>query len=283
MAVKKTGLGKGLDAFFSTPIIEKEQQLESVTKLKLNEKEPNKGQARKKFDEESIEELANSIKEYGVIQPIIVTKIDNFYEIIAGERRWRASKKAGLDEIPVIIRENDEQKNKAISLIENIQREDLNPFEKALGIKNLMQSYGLTQEEVAKKLGKSRSSIANSVRVLNLEPRVLEFAKQGKITEAHCKLLLAITDPEKQYLTAVDIIERGTTTRELEQTNKKINKKEVSKEELKRMSILYKDIENTFQGFFGTKVKMAPGKKKGKIIIEYASNDDLERILNLMK
>ena len=133
------------------------------------------------------------------------------------------------------------------------------------------------------KLGKSRSAIANSVRVLNLEPRVLEFAKQGKISEAHCKLLLAITDPEKQYLTAVDIIERGTTTRELEQTNKKINKKEVSKEELKRMSILYKDIENTFQGFFGTKVKLAPGKKKGKIVIEYASNDDLERILNLMK
>ena len=128
-----------------------------------------------------------------------------------------------------------QRKNKEIALIENIQREDLNPFEKALGIKNLMESYNLTQEEVAKKLGKGRSTIANSIRVLNLEPRVLELAKQGKISEAHCKLLLAITDPEKQYLTAIDIIERGTTTRELEQTNKEINKKQISKEELKKI------------------------------------------------
>ena len=136
---------------------------------------------------------------------------------------------------------------------------------------------------IAKKLGKSRSAIANTVRTLNLEPRVLEMAKEGKLTEGHCRALLSITDPEKQYLTAIDIIERGTTTRELEQTNKKINQKQVSKEELKKINILYKDIENTFQGFFGTKVKMAPGKKRGKIIIEYASNDDLERILNIIK
>lgn len=141
----------------------------------------------------------------------------------------------------------------------------------------------MTQEEVSKKLGKSRSAIANTVRILNLEPRVLEFAKQGKLTEGHCKALLAITDPEKQYMTAVDMIERGTTVRELEQRNKRINKKEISKEELRRVNVLYRDIENTFQGFFGTKVKLDPGKKKGKIVIEYASNEDLERILNLMK
>lgn len=281
---KKTGLGKGLDALFGpTPEEEQVKEDDVLKNLKITEVEPNREQPRKNFNQEALEELAESIKEYGLIQPIIVTEKDGYYSIIAGERRWRACKLAGLEEIPAIVREDDEKKNNEIALIENIQREDLNPFEKALGIKNLMQSYGLTQEEVAKKLGKSRSAIANSVRVLNLEPRVLEFAKQGKISEAHCKLLLAITDPEKQYLTAVDIIERGTTTRELEQTNKKINKKEVSKEELKRMSILYKDIENTFQVFFGTKVKLAPGKKKGKIVIEYASNDDLERILNLMK
>ena len=146
-----------------------------------------------------------------------------------------------------------------------------------------MNDYGLTQEEVAKKLGKSRSAIANTIRVLNLEPRVLEFAKQGKLTEGHCKALLSITDPEKQYMMAVDMIERGTTVREIEQRNKKINQKQMSKEDLKRANILYRDIENTFQGFFGTKVKLDPGKKKGKIIIEYASNDDLERILKLMK
>lgn len=281
---KMTGLGKGLDALFGpTPEEEKAQEDDILKNLKITDVEPNREQPRKNFNQEALEELAESIKEYGLIQPIVVTEKDGYYCIIAGERRWRACKLAGLEEIPAIVREDDERKNKEIALIENIQREDLNPFEKALGIKNLMESYNLTQEEVAKKLGKGRSTIANSIRVLNLEPRVLELAKQGKISEAHCKLLLAITDPEKQYLTAIDIIERGTTTRELEQTNKKINQKQVSKEELKKINILYKDIENTFQGFFGTKVKMAPGKKRGKIIIEYASNDDLERILNIIK
>ena len=281
---KKTGLGKGLDALFGpTPEEEKIQENDVLKNLKITEVEPNRDQPRKNFNQEALEELSESIKEYGLIQPIIVTKKDGYYSIIAGERRWRACKLAGLEEVPAIVREDDERKNKEIALIENIQREDLNPFEKAVGIKNLMETYELTQEEVAKKLGKSRSAIANTIRVLNLEPRVLEFAKQGKITEGHCKALLAITDPEKQYMTAVSTIERGATVRELEQNNKKINKKEVSKEELKRMNVLYKDIENTFQGFFGTKVKLDPGKKKGKIVIEYTSNDDLERILNLMK
>ena len=281
---KKTGLGKGLDALFG-PVPEEEKQKENdvLKNLKITEVEPNRNQPRKNFNQEALEELAESIKEYGLIQPIIVTEKEGYYSIIAGERRWRACKLAGLDEIPVIVREDDEKKNNEIALIENIQREDLNPFEKALGIKNLMNTYDLTQEEVAKKLGKSRSAIANTIRILNLEPRVLEFAKQGKLTEGHCKALLAITDPEKQYMMAVDMIERGTTVREIEQRNKKINQKQVSKEDLKRANILYRDIENTFQGFFGTKVKLDPGKKKGKIIIEYASNDDLERILKLMK
>ena len=281
---KKTGLGKGLDALFG-PVPEEEKQKENdiLRNLKITEVEPNRNQPRKNFNQEALEELAESIKEYGLIQPIIVTEKDGYYSIIAGERRWRACKLAGLEEIPVIVREDDEKKNNEIALIENIQREDLNPFEKALGIKNLMNDYGLTQEEVAKKLGKSRSAIANTIRVLNLEPRVLEFAKQGKLTEGHCKALLSITDPEKQYMMAVDMIERGTTVREIEQRNKKINQKQMSKEDLKRANILYRDIENTFQGFFGTKVKLDPGKKKGKIIIEYASNDDLERILKLMK
>ncbi|MGN1302907.1 MAG: ParB/RepB/Spo0J family partition protein [Clostridia bacterium] len=281
---KKTGLGKGLDALFG-PVPEEEQQKENdvLKNLKITEVEPNRNQPRKNFNQEALEELAESIKEYGLIQPIIVTEKEGYYSIIAGERRWRACKLAGLEEIPVIVREDDEKKNNEIALIENIQREDLNPFEKALGIKNLMNTYDLTQEEVAKKLGKSRSAIANTIRILNLEPRVLEFAKQGKLTEGHCKALLAITDPEKQYMMAVDMIERGTTVREIEQRNKRINQKQLSKEDLKRVNILYRDIENTFQGFFGTKVKLDPGKKKGKIIIEYASNDDLERILKLMK
>ena len=281
MAVKKTGLGKGLDALFSTPISEKEEiKGEAVTKLKLNEIEPNKGQARKKFDEESIEELANSIKEYGVIQPIIVTKKENFYEIIAGERRWRASKKAGLDEIPVIIREDDEPRNKAISLIENIQREDLNPIEKARGIKQLMEEYDLTQQSIADKLGKSRSSIANTVRILNLDERVINLALEGKLTEGHCKTLVVIDDPDRQYAIAQDIVESGNSVREAE---KKLRiRKKTSKKKDKYMPI-YRDIEETFQGFFGTKVKLDAGEKKGKIIIQYTSNDDLERFLGLLK
>lgn len=280
MAVKKTGLGKGLDALFSTPVIEEENVVENVKTLKLNEIEPNKEQARKKFDEEAIEELANSIKEYGVIQPIIVAKKEKYYEIIAGERRWRASKKAGLEEIPVIIRENDEQRNKEISLIENIQREDLNPIEKARGIKLLMEEYDLTQQKVAEKLGKSRSSIANTVRILNLDERVINLALEGKLTEGHCKTLIAIDDPDRQYQMAQHIIESGDTVREAE---KKMRvRKKASKKNDKYIPI-YRDIENTFQGFFGTKVKLDAGERKGKIIIQYSSNDDLERILGLLK
>ena len=277
---KMTGLGKGLDALFGpTPVEEQQQENDVLRNLKITEVEPNRNQPRKKFDEEALEELSNSIKEYGLIQPIVVSKEDDYYQIIAGERRWRASKLAGLKEIPAIIRESDDRKNAEIALIENIQREDLNPYEKAVGIKNLMKDYGLRQEDVAKKLGKSRSAIANSVRILNLDPRVLEFAKEGKLTEAHCKSLLSITDNERQYKTAVQMIERNATVRQLE----KAVKVKVSDEQLEKNHILYRDIENTFQGFFGTKVRLDAGKRRGKIVIEYSSNDDLERILDLIK
>ena len=277
---KMTGLGKGLDALFG-PAPEEEQMQENdiLKNLKITEVEPNREQPRKIFDQESLEELADSIKEYGLIQPIVVSKKEGYYSIIAGERRWRASKIAGLKEIPAIVREDDEKINSEISLIENMQREDLNPYEKAVGIKTLMDKYDMTQEEIGKKIGKSRSTIANTIRILNLEPRVLEMAKEGKITEGHCKALLAITDPEKQYLSAVQMLERGTSVRQME---KKAKVKE-TKEEQQRNHILYKNIEDTFQGFFGTKVRLDPGRRRGKIIIEYTCNDDLERILGLIK
>ena len=277
---KMTGLGKGLDALFG-PAPEEEQLHENDTlkNLKVVDIEPNREQPRKNFDQEALEELAQSIKEYGLIQPIVVTKKEGFYSIIAGERRWRSSKIAGLTEIPVIIREDNEKINSEISLIENMQREDLNPYEKALGIKTLIDNYGMSQEDVAKKLGKGRSTIANWIRVLNLEPRVLEMAKNGKISEGQCKALLAITDPEKQYMTAIQLQERGQTVRQLE---KKAQIKE-TKEQQQRNHILYKNIEETFQGFFGSKVRIDPGKRRGKIVIEYTSNDDLARILDLIK
>lgn len=281
MANKKTGLGKGLDALFGSPVIEEtNENNELVQKIKIVEIEPNKEQARKLFDEEGIEELAESIKRYGVIQPIIVTKKDGYYQIIAGERRWRASKKAGITEIPAIVRDDDERKNKEISLIENIQREDLNPVEKARGIKVLMDEYSLTQQEVAEILGKGRSSIANSVRILNLDERVIEMALEGKLTEGHCKALLSIQDNEKQYQMAISMVESGDTVREAEKkmkTRKKMRKKD------EKYEAIFRDIEDTFQGFFGTKVKLDAGPKKGKIIIQYTSNEDLERILELIK
>ena len=277
---KMTGLGKGLDALFG-PVPEEEQIKENDTlkKLKITEVEPNRDQPRKRFDQEALEELAQSIQEYGLIQPIVVTQKDGYYSIIAGERRWRASKLAGLKEIPAIIREDNEKINSEISLIENMQREDLNPVEKAIGIKTLMDTYQMSQEEVAKKLGKGRSTVANWIRVLNLEPRVLEMAKEGKISEGHCKALLAITDPEKQYQTAVQMLERGSSVRQVE---KRAKTKE-TKEEQQRNHVLYKSIEDNFQSFFGSKVRLDPGKRRGKIIIEYTSNDDLERILGLIQ
>lgn len=279
-AIKKTGLGKGLDALFSSSVLEQNTDENIVRHLKINEIEPNKGQARKIFDDEAIEDLSNSIKEYGVIQPIVVSKKGGYYEIIAGERRWRASKRAGLTEIPAIVREDDDQKNKEISLIENIQREDLNPIEKARGIKLLMDEYDLTQAKVAEKLGKSRSSIANTVRILNLDERVINFALEGKLTEGHCKSLMSIEDPERQYKMAEYIIESGDSVREAE---KKMRVRKKASKKNDRYIPIYRDIEDTFQGFFGTKVKLDAGEKKGKIIIQYSSNDDLERILNLIK
>ena len=277
---KKTGLGKGLDALLSSNIIEEEkpQEGEVIQNLKIIDVEPNKDQPRRNFDEESIEELANSIKEYGVIQPIIVTKQNDYYKIVAGERRWRASKKAGITEIPAIIRDYDKQKNSEIALIENIQRQDLNPIEKAMAIKELMDTYNLTQQKLADKLGISRSGLANTVRILNLSPKVIDLVKEGKLTEGHCKALLAVEDEDKQYNAAVHMIESGDSVREAEKQVRNKKKKVVND----RYQPIYREIETSFRNFFGTKVKLDAKQRSGKIIIQYSSNEDLDRILNLI-
>lgn len=297
---KKTGLGKGLDALFSNTILEDEKEeyqkkdnienekkqnndednnSEKIHKIKITEIEPNKDQPRRIFNSESIDELAESIKKYGVIQPIIVSKKENYYEIIAGERRWRASKKAGLEEIPCIIRESEEKEKKEIALIENIQREDINPIEKARSFRALLDEYGMTQAQLAETLGISRSALTNTVRLLNLDPRVIELALDGKLSEGHCRSLLAIEELDKQYEFALQIIENGDSVREIE---RKVKNKKQGKEKTEQYESIYRDIEDKFQGFFGTKVKLNAGKKKGKIIIEYVSNEDLERILELL-
>lgn len=284
---KKTGLGKGLNALFAdTPIVEEniqeitEENKEFIQKIKLINIEPNRDQPRRTFDEESIGELAESIKKYGLIQPIVVTKKDDYYQIIAGERRWRASKKAGLIEVPCIIREEDERKNKEIALIENIQRQDLNPIEKAKGFKQLMDDYGMTQMQLSEAIGISRSAVANTVRILNLDPRVIDLALQGKLTEGHCRSLMSIIDGERQYQMALQIIETGDSVRDIERKVK--NTKQLKKKDQKYEAI-FKDIEQSFSGFFGSPVKLNAGKRKGKIIIEYYSNEDLERLLDLIK
>lgn len=277
---KNTGLGKGLSALLSTNAVEEEkvQDGEIIQNLKIIDVEPNKEQPRRNFDEESIEELASSIKEYGVIQPIIVTKQKDYYQIVAGERRWRASKKAGLSEIPAIVREYDKQKNSEIALIENIQRQDLNPIEKAMAIRELLDTYNLTQQKLADKLGISRSGLANTVRILNLSPKVIELVKDGKLTEGHCKALLAVEDEEKQYQAAIHMIESGDSVREAEK-QMQIKKKKVSND---RYQPIYREIETSFRNFFGTKVKLDAKQRSGKIIIQYSSNDELDRILNLI-
>ena len=284
--MKKTGLGKGLDALFSDNLLSQEGDVqenssERIHKIKVIEIEPNRDQPRKNFNENALYKLANSIKTYGVLQPIIVNKKDDYYEIVAGERRWRAAKKAGLEEMPCIIKDDiTEKSNKEIALIENLQRVDLNPIDKAKGLKELIDDYGMTQKELADSIGLSRSNIANSVRILNLDPRVIELAQDGKLTEGHCRNLVMIEDPDKQYKAAVDIIERGESVRDIE---RRVKNNKVAKKEDPRLESIYRDIENSFQGFFGTKVKLDAHKKSGKIIIQYSSYDDLERILGLIK
>ena len=285
---KKTGLGKGLNALFletlednEEEVVKEEEKLEGevVQTLKITEVEPNRDQPRKRFDEEALEELSESIKKYGLIQPIVVTKKDGYYQIIAGERRWRASKKAGLTTIQAIVREDDEKKNKEIALIENIQREDLNAVEKAVGMKLLMEEYDLTQAQLAEVVGKSRSAVANTLRILNLDERVLELAKQGKITEGHCRALLAYEDGDKQLAEAMKLIENGRSVRDIERKTQRNKPKKVDQ----RYVSICNDIEDSFQSFFGTKVKVDAGKRSGKIIIQYSTNDDLARILELIK
>ena len=284
---KKTGLGKGLDALFSDNSYKKmEDPLneEVVQQIKITEIEPNADQPRKKFDEDKLEELASSIKRYGVIQPIIVMPKDGYYQIVAGERRWRAAKKGGLTEMPCLVRTKTEQENREIALIENIQRENLNPIEKARGLRRLLDDYGLSQQQLADKLGMSRSGLTNNVRILNLDPRVIDLVLEHNFSERQCRELMRVQDPDKHYKLALGVVENGDNYDDLVRkidNDQKLPKRD--KEKAQRYQAIYRDIEDSFQGFFGTKVKLEAGKRKGKIVIEYSSNDDLERILHLIK
>ena len=282
----KKGLGKGLGSLI--PQIDKEDEIfegDKIVELKIIEVEPNKAQPRTNFDEEKLEELADSIKEHGVITPIIVKKQDNgFYRIIAGERRWRASKKAGVKTIPAVIRDFDEKTSAEVALIENLQREDLNPVEEAKGYARLMTDFDLTQEETAKKVGKSRPYIANALRILNLHKEIIKMIEEKAISVGHAKVLLSLEDIKKQIFYAKLVEEKNLTVRELEQIIKKDLKPEKKEKEVDlNVKLAYEEFERKFESALGTKVKIFGGKKKGKIEIEYYSEEDLERIGKILK
>jgi len=273
---KKFGLGRGLDKLIP-------EDDENIGILDINKIKPNKKQPRKYFDEDKIAMLAESIKEHGMIQPIIVQKEDEDYSIVAGERRWRAAKKANLKEVPVIIMDIAESAVLEISLIENIQRQDLNPIEEANAYKRLIDDFKLTQEELSKKIGKSRTSISNTMRLTNLDDRVQEFLVEEILSEGHGRAILAIENKDDQYKLAQKVVDENLNVRETESLASNFYKVKPVARKL-RLDPYYKDVEKRLAKSIGTKVSLKPkARNKGKIEIEYYSMDDLNRILEHLK
>jgi ParB family transcriptional regulator, chromosome partitioning protein len=255
-------------------------QDENVIEVTVADIRPNPYQPRKLFDPEKLEELANSIQQYGVIQPIVVRRLSAGFELVAGERRWRASQKVGLRVIPAVIRDYSDAEMMEIALIENLQREDLNPMEEATSYKRLMEEFGLTQEEVSKKLGRSRSLIANTVRLLQLPDVIQEYVSRGTISMGHAKPLLALPVIDQQIRLATQVVEEDLTVRDVEElVRTALTKKAKPPKKEKRRELSLMDAEEKLKMFFGTQVKIKPGKVKSRIEIEYYSEEDLERIL----
>lgn len=297
MPIKKKGLGKGLDSLIpdnkSMKSVTSEKTVESkedaaaksgVQVMKINEVEPNRDQPRKNFDEDALLELSDSIKQFGVLQPLLVRKRKDYYEIIAGERRWRAAKLAGVKEVPVIEKEYTDQEILEIGLIENIQRENLNPIEEAIAYKRLLEEFNLKQDEVAERVSKSRTAVTNSMRLLKLNDKVQQMIIDDMISTGHARALLAIDDPELQYTLANKIFDEKLSVRETEKLVKEIkNPKKPKEKKPVANSFIYQDLEEKMKSVFGTKVSIASkGKGKGKIEIEYYSDDELEHLFDMM-
>ena len=279
----KPKLGRGLGSLIEDTAINED---DSVKLLRITQIEPNKNQPRHKFDDDKIEELSESIKEHGIIQPIIVVKSNNMYKIVAGERRWRAAKKAGLTEVPVVIRNYSEFEIAQSALIENLQRENLNPIEEAIGYQTLMSKYNMTQEDVSGKIGKSRSAIANSIRLLALDEPIQQKLISGEITSGHARALLSIESPKIRLAVLESIVSKGLNVRQAEALAKQLQeakpkrRKTVVDEQLKAQ---LNELEGRLSSHLGTKVRLIHDKKIGKIEIEYYGNDDLERILDIIE
>ena len=297
MPGKKSGLGKGLDSLIpnkkndiSASKVEKKQEKENDSPksgeimVRINEVEPNRDQPRKDFDEDALMELADSIRQFGILQPLLVQKKKNYYEIIAGERRWRAAKLAGIKEVPIIVKDYTDQEIVEISLIENIQRENLNPIEEAMAFKRLLQEFQLKQDEVAERVSKSRTAVTNSMRLLKLSPRVQQMIIDDMISTGHARALLAIDDEEQQFILANKIFDEKLSVRETEKLVKALKnpKKEVKKEKSEH-TFIYENIEEQIKNIMGTKVSVnQKANGKGKIEIEYYSEEELERIFDLI-
>lgn len=281
---KKFALGKGLSALIPEEM-EEVIEINNNTMISINKIKSDSEQPRKAFDSEKIAELTESIKTHGIIQPLILRKdAEDRYVIVAGERRWRAAKLAGLKEVPAIIMELSDRDILEISLIENIQRQDLNPIEEALAYKKLLNDFGITQEELSKRIGKSRVVISNTMRLTNLDSRVQQYLIEGIITEGHGKVLLTIDDGQIQYELAQQVIDEKLSVRELERLIKRISEKKNDSVNSvdNEINPYYKDIKNQLQNYFGTKVNISNKRNKGKIEIEYYSEDDLQRILDII-
>lgn len=299
MATKKNGLGKGLDSLIpSKPVEDKKSSLgekveDSKVMVSIDKVEPNAEQPRKAFDEDALMELSDSIKQHGVLSPLWVHEVKNgkesYYEIIAGERRWRAAKKAGLKEVPVIVMDLTEQEIVEISLIENIQREDLNPIEEALAYKKLLDEFNLKQDEVAERVSKSRTAVTNSMRLLKLDERVQQMVIDEMISTGHARAILAISDKDKQYDFAQRVFDEKLSVRDVEKEVKKLTseKDETKKPESKidpKLEVIYNDLQEQMKKILGTKVSIVPkDNKKGKVEIEYYNQDELDRIVTLFQ
>jgi ParB family chromosome partitioning protein len=282
--MSKKGLGKGLGALISAAN-EEVKENKGVIELRINEIEPNINQPRKKFDDEKLHKLSESIKKHGVVQPIIVKKEDNTYRIVAGERRWRAARMAGLKSVPVIIRELSNKQVMEVALIENLQREDLNPIEEAEAFEKLLNEYNLTQEELSESIGKSRSAISNTIRLLGLPEKIKSCLINQEISSGHARAILSIEDKNLQEKVCSEIIEKNLTVRQTESLVKRYlseGKKENREKKEKENRDEFLKIEENLQGIFGTKVRLVSNNKKGKIMIEYYSEDQLDRLLTLI-
>ena len=284
-AKEKKGLGTGLDVLFGANRLDEENESELLT-LPISKVEPRKDQPREYFDQQALQELADSISQYGLIQPITARKLNTgYYQIIAGERRWRASRLAGLTEVPVRVIEADDRKTAELALVENLQREDLNPIEEAKGYKTLIDEFGLTQEEAAKSVGRSRPAITNALRLLSLSPKVLEMVEKNKLSAGHARALIFIADDRKQLDAANEVLEKGLSVRKTEQLAARLSKEpEPEKEEDRKISVDYAaEISDQLSKSLGRKVKLTDGKKTGKIEIEFYGADDREDLIELLR